>query len=87
MDYKAVKKKWDSGIAKNLANFQGNFRKKSFFSPSRRLQWFLFEKIGSIKLKIATHNFTPGAVIFFTNLAYLMHLGKKSASSLTSLNF
>ena len=29
MDYKAVKKKWDSGISKNLNNLQGNFRNKS----------------------------------------------------------
>ena len=30
MEHKAVKKKWDSWISKNLANLQGNVRNKSF---------------------------------------------------------
>ena len=45
IDYKAVKKRWDSWVSKNLANLQGNFRNKSFLDfYARRLQWFLFEK-------------------------------------------
>ena len=67
MDYKAVKKKWDSWVSKNLANLQGNFRNKSFFD-------FYVEYIGFCLKKMDQYYRRWGLAVlhlepsFFTNL-------------------
>ena len=50
MDYKAVKKEWNSWVSKNLDSLQGNFRNKNFLDLLGRSQWSFFDlkKTGSI---------------------------------------
>ena len=48
MDYEAVKKKWNIWISKNLANFQGIFRKESFSDFYVDYNGFCLKENGSL---------------------------------------
>ena len=65
MDYKAVKKLWDSWISKKLSNLQESFSNKNFFDFNVGYNGFCLKQIFGKKKKIGTPSFTHGAVIFF----------------------
>ena len=87
MEYKVVKKKWDSWISRNLANFQGSFRNKSFL---RKLQWFVLKNWIDI-VEDRDSRFYSWRHHFLQILAYLKHFNPYSSThipqNLTSLNF
>ena len=63
IEYKVVKKKWDSWLSKNLVNLQESIRSKNRFL--RRLQCFSFEKNWIDIKEDRNSQFSSGSHYFF----------------------
>ena len=89
MAYKAVKKKRDSWISKNIANLQRNFRKKIFLDFYVDYNGLCLKKRIDM-IEDSESQFNSWSHHFYKSWkieSIVTHLGKKSASSVTSLNF